>query len=70
MNIPCAVSGRMYAVRPELIAPILVENIRFIGLAAVQAASEQDGHSIPDARSPSTASAASESAFGCKCSTK
>ena len=60
----------MYAVLPALIAPIFVENMRFIGWAEVHADSLQDGHSIPVVSSLSISSEFKESGLGCRCSTR
>ena len=51
-------------------APILVENIRFIGLTSDHFASEQAGHDIPCESNDETSSTESESGFWCTFSSK
>ena len=70
MNMPCAVSGLIYAVRPPPIAPICVLNIRFIALTSDHLDCLQVGHSTPCDNSAITSSGDSESGFSCLPSTK
>ena len=63
MNIPCAVSGLMYALRPPFIAPICVLNIRSIVLTSDHLDSLHVGHSIPADKIATSSSGARESVF-------
>ncbi len=66
MNIPCAVSGLMYASLPLLIAPIVVGNIRFMGRALDQSDSPHFGQEILlEEITESSSSPLSESGFSC-----
>ncbi len=69
MNMPCAVSGLRNASRPPLIAPMVVGNIRFIGLAGLHPNSPQFGHATLFSEIIlSISSPEMESGFGCKSS--